>query len=44
MGLGYPDQYRDYMTEGIPLDDLREHLVDLYKELSSGNIPKIRQV
>jgi hypothetical protein len=31
MWLGYLDRYPDYMTQGTSLDDLREHLLDLYK-------------
>ena len=41
--LAYLDEYPDYMTQGISLDDLKEHLLDLFKELSSGNIPNVRQ-
>jgi hypothetical protein len=43
MWLGYLDQYPDYMTQGVSLDDLREHLLDLYNDLSSGLIPNVRQ-
>jgi predicted RNase H-like HicB family nuclease len=43
MWLGYLDDYPDYMTQGVSLDDLKEHLLDLYKELSSGCIPNVRQ-
>ena len=27
------------MTQGATLDDLKEHLLDLYKDLTSGVIP-----
>jgi hypothetical protein len=43
MWLGYLDQYPDYMTQGTSLEDLKEHLLDLYKDLSSGVIPHVRQ-
>jgi predicted RNase H-like HicB family nuclease len=43
MWLGYLDQYPNYMTQGTSLEDLKEHLSDLYKDLSSGAIPGIRQ-
>ena len=43
MWLGDLDEYPDYMTQGTSLDDLKEHLLDLFKELSSGNIPNVRQ-
>jgi predicted RNase H-like HicB family nuclease len=41
--LGYLDEYPDYMTQGTSLDDLKEHLADLHRELSSGDIPGVRQ-
>lgn len=41
--LGYLDQYPDYMTQGTSLEDLKEHLADLYKDLSSGVVPTVRQ-
>ncbi len=31
--LGYLDEFPDYWTQGIDLEDLREHLKDLYMEL-----------
>ncbi len=43
MWLGFLDQYPDYVTQGTSLDDLKAHLLDLFKELSSGNIPNARQ-
>ena len=43
MWLGYLDQYPDYMTQGTSLEDLKEHLLDLHKDLSSGAIPNVRQ-
>jgi hypothetical protein len=43
MWLGYLDEYPDYMTQGTSLDDLKEHLLDLYNDLASGVIPNVRQ-
>ena len=43
MWLGYLEEYPDYMTQGTSLDDLKVHLADLFKELSSGTIPNVRQ-
>lgn len=43
MWLGYLDEYPDYTTQGISLEDLREHLLDLYRDLSSGSIPAARR-
>ena len=42
--LGYLDEFPDYWTQGETEDDLREHLADLYKELTSGAIPNVRRV
>jgi len=43
MWLGHLDEYPDYMTQGTDFDDLKDHLLDLYKELTSGSIPAVRQ-
>jgi hypothetical protein len=32
------------MTQGETLTELKEHLKDLYKELTSGAIPCVRKV
>jgi len=39
--LGYLDEYPEYQTQGESLEDLKEHLLDLYKDLSSDAIPGI---
>ena len=41
--IGFLDQYPDYLTQGSSFEDLREHLLDLYKDLSSGAIPHVRR-
>jgi len=42
--LGYMEEYPDYWTQGETLDDLIEHLKDLYLDLSSGQILGVRKV
>jgi hypothetical protein len=42
--LGYLQDYPDYWTQGETLDDLIEHLRDLYRDLTSGQIPGVRKV
>ena len=42
--LGYLNDYPDHWTQGETLDDLKEHLRDLYKEFSKGDIPGIKTV
>ena len=41
--LGYLEEYPDYMTQGTSFDDLKEHLVDIYRDLSTGQIPAARR-
>ena len=41
--LGYLDEFPDYVTQGSSLDDLKEHLLDLHADLTSGVIPHVRQ-
>lgn len=42
--LGYLEEYPDYMTQGKSLEELKENLKDLYKDLSAGNIPCARRI
>lgn len=42
--LGYLGEYLDYLTQGESLQDLQEHLRDLYADLSGGHIPAVRKV
>lgn len=44
MWLGHLQEYPDYHTQGDSLDDLKEHLRDLYRDITSGAIPGIRKV
>jgi hypothetical protein len=42
--LGYLKDYPDDMTQAGSLQDLQEHLRDLYAALSGGLIPAARRV
>jgi predicted RNase H-like HicB family nuclease len=42
--LGYLEQFPDYWTQGESLEDLKEHLKDLYEDLSNERIPEARRV
>jgi predicted RNase H-like HicB family nuclease len=42
--LGYLADYPDYWTQGESLDDLKEHLKDLFADISSGELKGIRKV
>ena len=41
--IGHLDEFPDYITQGTSLDDLKAHLLDLYRDLSSGAIPGVRR-
>jgi hypothetical protein len=42
--IGYLQDYPDYWTQGESLEDLKDHLKDLYRDIASGEIPGIRKV
>jgi predicted RNase H-like HicB family nuclease len=44
MWLGYLEEYPDYMTQGESSEELEDNLRDIFKELTSGNIPCVRKV
>ncbi|MBH8555411.1 hypothetical protein VF14_01665 [Nostoc linckia z18] len=44
MWLGYLEEYPDYWTQGETEEELRENLLDIYSELTSGTIQNIRRV
>lgn len=44
MWLGYLVEYPDYITQGESLEELKNNLKDIYKDLTSGNIPCVRKV
>jgi hypothetical protein len=42
--LGYLQDLPDYWTQGETLDDLKDHLRDLYTDLNSDQLSGIRKV
>jgi len=38
--LGYLEEFPDCLTQGESLKDLKSHLRDLYRDLTSGAIPQ----
>lgn len=42
--IGYLQEFPDYWTQGENLDDLKEHLGDLHRDLTSGELPGVRRV
>ncbi|MBE9190196.1 type II toxin-antitoxin system HicB family antitoxin [Gloeocapsopsis crepidinum LEGE 06123] len=44
MWLGFLEEYPDYWTQGETEEELRDNLLDIYNELTSGTIPNVRKV
>jgi len=44
MWVGYLEEFPDYMTQGESLEELKENLRDIYKDVTSGVIPSVRKV
>jgi predicted RNase H-like HicB family nuclease len=42
--LGYLQDYPDYWTLGDSIEELQSNLRDLYKDLTSGEIPGVRKL
>ena len=42
--LGYLQDYPDYWTQGQSIEELESHLCDLYRDLTSGEIPGVRKL
>jgi predicted RNase H-like HicB family nuclease len=42
MWLGYLNEYPDYMTQGETIEELKDNLLDVYKELANNYIPAVR--
>jgi predicted RNase H-like HicB family nuclease len=42
--LGYLNDYPEHWTQGDNLEDLKEHLLDLYREFSKDDLPGIKKV
>jgi predicted RNase H-like HicB family nuclease len=41
--IGYTEEFPDYETQGLSLEELKENLKDIYLDLSSGAIPCARR-
>jgi len=44
MWIGYFEEFPDYLTQGESLSELEENLRDIYRDLTSGQIPGVRSV
>ena len=43
MWVGWLEEYPDYRTQGTTLDELKENLKDIYRDISAGEIPHVRK-
>jgi predicted RNase H-like HicB family nuclease len=44
MYLGYLEEYPDYITQGQTIEELKDNLRDIFKDLEGGKIPSVRKV
>ena len=44
MFVGWLEEYPDYRTQGQTMDELRDNLLELHKDVTSGEIPCVRKV
>ncbi len=44
MLIGWLEEFPDYKTQGATLEELRDNLRDIYRDLTSGEIPHVRRV
>jgi len=42
--VGWLEDYPDYRTQAVSMDELEENLRELYADLTSGQIPCVRKV
>jgi predicted RNase H-like HicB family nuclease len=42
--VGWLEEYPDYRTQGESMDELKRNLQEVYKELTSGEIPRVHKV
>ena len=43
MWVGCLEEYPDYRTQGTTIDELKENLIVIYADVSSGAIPNVRR-
>jgi hypothetical protein len=42
--VGWLEEYPDYRTQGETMEELRENLLEIHRDVTSGQIPCIRKV
>jgi predicted RNase H-like HicB family nuclease len=43
MLVGYLEDYPDYMTQGVDIEELKENLKDIYEDIKSGKVQNVRK-
>jgi predicted RNase H-like HicB family nuclease len=44
MWVGWLEEFPDYHTQGTSLDELKENLKDIHKDITTGKIPYARKI
>jgi len=42
--LGYLEEYPEYQTQGETMEELKENLRDIYKDVTGGEVPGVKKV
>jgi hypothetical protein len=42
--IGWLEEYPDYRSQGVSLEELKENLKDIYSDLTTGKVPYARRV
>ncbi len=43
MLVGYLEDYPDYMTQGVDIEELKKNLKDIYKDIVEGKVENARR-
>lgn len=41
--LGYIEEYPDYQTQGLTLEELKENVIDIYNDIKAGLVPNVKK-
>jgi len=41
--VGYIEEYPDFHTQGNTLEELKENIIDIYKDIQSGLVPNVKK-
>ncbi len=43
MLVGWLEDYPDYRSQGMSLEELKENLKEIYDDITSGKVPQVRR-